>query len=87
MIRLAAIEIALFLLPFVLFALLLMAQRRALSLGLYREEAPMIGLAIGGLVLVIASLIGLAAFHQGTGTGTYTPDRFENGRIVPGRIQ
>jgi hypothetical protein len=87
MIRLAAIEIALFLLPFALFALLLVVQRRALSLGLYREEAPMVGLAIGGLILVIVSLLALAAFHEGGATGAYVPDRFENGRVIPGRIQ
>ena len=85
--RLIAIEAVLFLAPFVVFALVLLARRRALSLGLLRAEAPMIELVIGGLVLVIASLIALAAFHDGTAGGTYVPDRFENGRLVPGRIQ
>ena len=85
--RLIAIEAALFLTPFVAFAVLLLLRRRALSLGLFREEAPMIELAIGGLVLVVFSLIALAAFHEGTAAGTYVPDRFENGRLVPGRIQ
>ncbi len=85
--RLIAIEVALFLAPFAIFALLLLARRRALSLGLLRAEAPVIELAIGGLLLVVASLIALAAFHDGTAGGTYVPDRFENGRLVPGRIQ
>jgi hypothetical protein len=87
MIRLFAIEVALFLSPFVVFALFLMARRRAVSFGLFRDEAPMVELAIGGLVLVIASLIALAAFHDGNVAGTYVPDKFENGRLVPGHIQ
>ena len=85
--RLIAIEAALFLAPFVVFALLLVARRRVLSLGLLRREAPLVELAIGGMLLVVASLIALAAFHEGTATGTYVPDRFENGRLVPGRIR
>ena len=85
--RLIAIELALFLAPFAVFALLLLARRKALSVGLFREEAPIVELAIGGVLLVVASLIAMAAFHEGTATGTYVPDRFENGRLVPGRIQ
>ncbi len=87
MFRLVAIEVALFLAPFVVFALGLWIRRRALSAGLLREEAPFVGLAIGGLLLVIASLVGLAVFHDGDAGGTYEPDRFENGRLVPGRIR
>jgi len=85
--RLIAIEAALFLAPFVVYALLLFARRKAMSLGLFRAEAPLVELTIGGLLLVVASLVALAAFHEGTSTGTYVPDRFENGRLVPGRIQ
>lgn len=87
MIRLFAIEIALFLAPFAAFALFALMRRKAMSLGLFRDEAPLMELAIGGLVLVIVSLLGLAAFHDGSAGGTYVPDRFENGRVVPGRIQ
>ena len=85
--RLIAIELALFLAPFVVFALVLAVRRKALSLGLLRDEAPLVELAIGGTLLVVASLVAFAAFHDGTATGTYVPDRFENGRLVPGRIQ
>ncbi len=85
--RLIAIEVALFLAPFAVFAALLLLRRKALSVGLFREEAPVVELAIGGLLLVVASLVAMAAFHEGTATGSYVPDRFENGRLVPGRIQ
>lgn len=85
--RLIAIEVALFLAPFVAFAALLWVRRRAISVGLFRAEAPIVELAIGGLVLVIASLVALAAFHDGSVGGTYVPDRFENGRLVPGHFE
>ena len=82
--RLIAIEAALFLAPFLVFALLLLVRRKALSVGLFREEAPLIELAIGGLLLVVASLIALSAFHDGTAGGTYVPQRIENRQHLPG---
>jgi len=85
--RLIAIEVALFLAPFLVFAVLLWARRRVLSVGLFRTEAPIIELAIAGLVLVIASLVALSAFHDGNVASTYVPDRFENGRLVPGHFE
>lgn len=87
MIRLVAIQIGLFLLPFVVYALALAVRRRALSAGLFRDEAPMARLALAGLVLVIGAFLVLAAFDGGSATGTYVPDRFENGRLVPGHIE
>ena len=87
MIRLVAIQVALFLTPFIVFALYLMARRRAPSLIGFREEAPVMWLAIGGLLLMIVSLIGLAAFDGGSATGHYVPDRFESGRLIPGHIE
>ena len=87
MIRLVTIQLGLFLLPFALYALWLAARRRASPLAAMREAGPLAGLAIAGLVLVILSLIGLAAFDGGAAGGVYVPDRFENGRLVPGRIE
>jgi hypothetical protein len=87
MIRLLAIQVGLFFLPFLVYALLLALKRRALSAGLLREEAPLGGLALVGLLLVIGTFLGLAAFDGGSATGTYVPDRFENGRLVPGHIE
>ena len=85
--RLIAIETALFLTPFLVFALYLMLRRRTASLDLVRAEMPIAVLATGGFLIVAISLIAFAAFHQGDASGTYVPDRFENGRLVPGRIQ
>lgn len=87
MFRLIAVETVLFLLPFVAFALILFVRRKAMSVDIFREHAPLVELVIGGLILVIVSLLALATFEQGSPTGTYVPDRFENGRLVPGHLQ
>ena len=87
MIRLVAIQIGLFLLPFLAYAVVLVLRRRAISAGLFREEAPTARLALIGFALVILAFVGLAVFDGGSATGTYVPDRFENGRLVPGHIE
>ncbi|TBW37429.1 hypothetical protein EYW49_11785 [Siculibacillus lacustris] len=87
MIRLAAIEIALFLSPFLVFALILAARRRTLSTELFRSEAPIVGLSIVGLILVAAAMLGLVAFGGGKPEGVYVPDRFENGVLIPGQFR
>jgi len=77
--------LVLFLLPFVLFGLYLVARRRnALAWSSWSDQS--LWLAIAGLVLVIASLVvtGLTADGQ---TGAFVPTHIEDGRVVPGRFQ
>lgn len=85
--RLVVIEVGLFLLPFLVYAAVIVARRRAISVGMIREESPLGVLAIVGLVLVIASMVALSSFEHGSASGTYVPDRFENGHLVPGQIR
>lgn len=85
MIRFVALEIALFLLPFAVFAFLLAARRKP-GLAAFRAEAPLFWLTVIGLLLGVATLFGLVAF-EGASDGHYVPDRFENGRLVPGRFE
>lgn len=87
MIRLLAIQIGLFLLPFALWGLFRALRRDLAAEGAGRIETPYGRLALAGLVLVIGAFLVLAAFEGGSATGTYVPDRFENGRLVPGRIE
>lgn len=86
MIRLVAIQIALFLSPFVIWAIV--AKLRGVDGDLVEVEAraPLATLAAIGFVLTIVAFLVLAAFDGGSTEGTYVPDRFENGRIVPGHI-
>lgn len=87
MIRLVLIQAALFLSPFAVWLLLGMVRRKTTDFGVLRADAPWIGLAIGGLLLVIASLLALSAFDGGSASGHYVPDRWENGRLIPGHIE
>jgi hypothetical protein len=45
------------------------------------------GLAVAGLLLVIASLIAFAHFGGAPPGGTYTPAHINNGVLVPGEIK
>lgn len=86
MIRLLAIQLGLFLLPFLAWGL-----KRALAGDVGGDGvfagAPKAKLAIAGLVLVVAAFLALAAFEGGSASGVYVPDRFENGRLVPGHFE
>ncbi len=89
MLRLVLIELALFLLPFLVwFGLSLVRRSDAEAKETERPDTrTMIRLATVGALFVAISLIGLSLFHQGAAEGTYVPDRFENGRLVPGYIR
>jgi hypothetical protein len=84
MIRPALTEVGIFLIPFVVYALFLIATRSGL---LVQSSWPVriIGrLLIGSLLLVVISFILLAQFSGGAPNSTYIPAHIENGRLVPG---
>ena len=85
MIRPFATEIALFLAPFVAYALFLILTRSAL---LQRESWPLrriVSLAIVALVLMIGSFIYLAHFSGAPPGSSYEPAHVEDGKFIPGR--
>jgi Family of unknown function (DUF6111) len=84
MIRPAFTEIGIFLIPFAVYALFLIASRSGL---LVQSSWPVhiIGrLALGSLLLVIVSFILLAHFSGAAPNSTYVPAHIENGKFVPG---
>jgi Family of unknown function (DUF6111) len=84
MIRPALTEIGIFLVPFVVYALFLVATRSGL---LTRSSWPVIvigRLLVGSLLLVVLSLILLAQFTGSPPHSTYVPAHLENGKLVPG---
>ncbi len=84
MIRPALTEIGIFLIPFAVYALFLVATRSGL---LVTSSWPMqvIGrLLLGSLLLVVVSLVLLAQFSGAPPDSTYIPAHIENGRLVPG---
>jgi Family of unknown function (DUF6111) len=84
MIRPALTEIGIFLIPFVVYAVFLVASRSNL---LTRSSWPVIvvgRLLLGSLLLVVLSLILLAQFSGAPPHSTYVPAHLENGKLIPG---
>ena len=71
------------LLPFVLYGLYIWHVKRSGKDG--PEVTPWFWLAAIGLVLMILSFLLYGVFFDNP-LGDYAPARFEDGRIVPGRI-
>lgn len=89
MLRIVLIQLLLFAVPFIVWALyVLMVQRRSLASGGAFNDAPIAWLLGAGTAMVAAGLVYLAVF-SGTpaGEGQYVPPRLEDGRIVPGHIE
>jgi hypothetical protein len=84
MIRPALTEIGIFLIPFAVYALFLVATRSGLFVQSSWPVYTIARLVLVALVLVIASLVGLAHFTGASPNSTYVPAHVENGRLVPG---
>ena len=84
MIRPVLTEIGIFLIPFAVYALFLIATRTGV-LDQSSWPMPLVAkLALGSLLLVIVSFYFLAEFSGAPPESTYTPAHVENGRLVPG---
>ncbi|MDC7784921.1 DUF6111 family protein [Rhodoplanes sp. TEM] len=84
MIRPVLTELALFLTPFALYAVFLLATRQGvIDPGAWR--LPVVGwLTLAALALMIASLVVMAEFSGAPPNSTYVPAHMEDGRFVPG---
>ena len=84
MIRPAFTEVLIFLIPFVVYALFLLATRSGLLLQTSWPVHVIAKLVLGALLLVIASFVLLAHFSGAPPNSTYIPAHIENGKFVPG---
>jgi hypothetical protein len=84
MIRPLLTEFALFLTPFVLYALYAWATQEGVFDAKACSIPRLMWLTISALVLVIISLVLLAQFGGAPPGSTYIPAHMENGRLVPG---
>lgn len=84
MIRPAFTEIGVFLIPFAVYALFLLATRSGLTLQSSWPVHVIAKLVIGALLLVIISFVLLAHFSGASPNSTYIPAHVENGKLVPG---
>ena len=84
MIRPVLTEIGIFLVPFGIYVLFLIATRSGIMVQSSWPFQMVARLALGSLLLVIASLVLLAHFSGGSPNSTYVPAHIENGKLVPG---
>lgn len=84
MIRPAFTEVGIFLIPFAVYALFLVATRSGLLVQSSWTVSVIARLVIGSLFLVVVSFVLLAQFSGGAPHSTYVPAHIENGRLVPG---
>ena len=84
MIRPAFTEILIFLIPFAVYALFLLATRSGLMVQTSWPVHVIAKLVLGSLLLVIVSFVLLAHFSGAPPNSTYVPAHIENGKFVPG---
>ncbi|MGX9426755.1 MULTISPECIES: DUF6111 family protein [Bradyrhizobium] len=84
MIRPVLTEIGIFLIPFAVYAVFLIATRSGV-LAKSSWPLPLIAkLVLGALLLVVVSFVLLAHFSGAPPNSTYVPAHIENGKLVPG---
>ncbi len=87
MLRIVLVQLVLFAIPFLVWALyVLMVRRRVAQDGLF-NDAPMAWLIVSGVLLAAAALFFLAFTTGSPPDGKYVPPRYEDGRIVPGHVE
>ena len=84
MIRPALTEIGIFLIPFAVYTLFLIATRSGVLSQSSWPVHIIAKLALGSLLLVVVSFVLLAHFSGASPNSTYIPAHIENGRLVPG---
>jgi len=84
MIRQALTEIGIFLIPFAVYVLFLIATRSGLLIKTSWPIHLIARLVLVSLLLIILSLVMLANFSGSPPNSTYIPAHVENGKLVPG---
>ncbi|AUC95291.1 DUF6111 family protein [Bradyrhizobium sp. SK17] len=84
MIRTVLTEIGVFLIPFAVYAIFLIATRSGVMLPASWPLDMLAKLTLAALVLVIISFLLLAELTGAPPNSTYVPAHIENGRLVPG---
>jgi Family of unknown function (DUF6111) len=87
MIRPVLTELALFLVPFVAYAIFLVATRAAVFERASWPPKTLASLSIVALLLIVGSFFFLAHFSGAPPGSTYEPAHIENGKFVPGRTR
>jgi hypothetical protein len=86
-IRLFAIEIALFLAPFVLYFLFLWATREGILHPEQWQPRVLAMLSVAAVVLTAVGFVLVADYSGAPAHSTYVPAHLENGQLVPGTMK
>jgi Family of unknown function (DUF6111) len=84
MIRPVLTEVGIFLIPFAVYAMFLLATRAGLLAHTSWPLHVIARLVLGSLLLVLVSLVLLAHFSGAPPNSTYIPAHIEDGKFVPG---
>jgi hypothetical protein len=84
MIRPALTEVGIFLIPFAVYALFLIATRSGMWVPASWPLHVIAKLVLGSLILVVISFVLLAHFSGAAPNSTYVPAHMENGKFIPG---
>jgi hypothetical protein len=84
MIRPVLTEVGIFLIPFVAYALFLLATRSGVFVQSSWPAHLVAKLVFGSLLLVVVSFMLLAHYSGAPPDSTYVPAHIENGKFVPG---
>ena len=84
MIRPILTELAIFLIPFVAYAIFLVATRAGVFASSSWPAHLIAKLVLGSLLLVIISFVLLAHFSGAPPDSTYVPAHIEDGKLIPG---
>jgi hypothetical protein len=84
MIRPVLTEVGIFLIPFAVYAVFLIATRSGVLAQSSWPVHLLAKLVLGSLLLVVISFVLLAHFSGASPNSTYVPAHVENGRLVPG---
>ena len=84
MIRPVLTELAIFLIPFVAYALFLIATRSGVLTSSSWPVHLVAKLVLGSLLLVVISFVFLAQFSGAPPDSTYVPAHLEDGKLVDG---
>jgi Family of unknown function (DUF6111) len=84
MIRPVLTEVGIFLIPFAVYALFLIATRSGVMSSSSWPGHLLAKLVLGSLLLVVISFVLLAHFSGAAPNSTYIPAHIDNGKFVPG---
>jgi len=84
MIRPVLTEVGIFLIPFAVYAMFLIATRSGVMASTSWPAHLIAKLVLGSLLLVVISFVLLAHFSGAAPDSTYIPAHIENGKFVPG---